>query len=190
MAVTAVFRRLEEIDPAKFASLESQGVCVIDAGGDGNICDLAKLYSELGKWVLALCDNQDAAQTALIQAEVEKLYMHQYQGFEELVLNNTTAVAKQRFAGNLDWPQWVRQNIGVDPATDIEAALAEYFKGTKGEGTLAEFLVQCEEAEIPEWIRDCCIDIKRRTGAIEPEAPADGGDDEQAADSNEAPSFI
>ena len=46
----------------------------------------------------------------------------------------------------------------------------------KGHGGLADFLVQCTEVEIPQWIRDTCVQMK----AIPPPPPAK--DDGEAGD--------
>jgi putative ATP-dependent endonuclease of OLD family len=46
-------RRLSELNPAIYSSLEALGVCVIDAGSESQIADLASLYKSLGKLSLA-----------------------------------------------------------------------------------------------------------------------------------------
>ncbi|RLB61334.1 MAG: hypothetical protein DRH08_14085 [Deltaproteobacteria bacterium] len=51
---------------------------------------MAKLYRELGKRTFAICDKQAEKQKDLIEAQVEKLLMHEEKGFEDLVLKNTT----------------------------------------------------------------------------------------------------
>jgi putative ATP-dependent endonuclease of the OLD family len=163
-SLTAVFRRLEEIDPTKYSSLESLGICTIDAGTDSQIKDLAVLYSSLGKEVYAFCDKQDDASKDGIEAVVNNLFMHDEKGFEDLVLKNTTEVAMKRFAEDLDWPDKVIQRY-PEPEKEIFKALRLYFKGKKAEKVAAEFLVQCEEDEIPEWLRNACADIK---GIFEP----------------------
>jgi putative ATP-dependent endonuclease of OLD family len=42
-------RRLSELNPATYASLEALGICIIDAGTESQIADLAGLYKGLGK---------------------------------------------------------------------------------------------------------------------------------------------
>src|SRR6202021_444015 len=51
-------RRLAELNPTTYASVEALGICVIDAGTESQIADLAKLYKALGKRTFALCDKQ------------------------------------------------------------------------------------------------------------------------------------
>src|SRR3546814_11542164 len=81
-----------------YSSLEALGICTIDAGSQNSIPDMAKLYREIGKRVFAICDKQDAANKALIEAQVDVLLMHDEKGFEDLVLKNTTEEALKRFA--------------------------------------------------------------------------------------------
>ena len=50
-AFPVVCRRLSELQPNMYRSLEAMGVCVVDAGSETNIPGMAKLYRELGKHV-------------------------------------------------------------------------------------------------------------------------------------------
>jgi putative ATP-dependent endonuclease of OLD family len=154
-----VCRKLAEMKPDTYSSLEALGICTIDAGGDGSIADLAKLYRENGKRVVAICDKQTDAKKALIEAEVEKLYMHEEHGFEDMVMKNTTEAALTRFAASFAWPPHLMTKY-PNPAANVRAALSEYFVGKKAEWGLADFLAQCAEDEIPQWLRDSCISIK------------------------------
>jgi putative ATP-dependent endonuclease of the OLD family len=152
-------RRLAELNPATYASMEALGVCVIDAGTESQIADLAGLYKRLGKRTFALCDKQsDAAKTA-IEAQVERLFMHDEKGIENLILKNTTQAALQRFAGLLTWPPHLLAKYS-DPQTQAVAALTDYFSWSKGNWGIAEFLAQCSESEIPAWLRQACIVLK------------------------------
>lgn len=154
-----VCRRLSELKPETYSSLEALGVCTIGAGGDGSIPDLAKLYKELGKRTFAICDKQTDDKKALIEAQVEKLYMHEEHGFEDMVMKNTTTAALQRFAVSFAWPPHLVAKY-PDPTVNVMAALSEYFAGKKAEWGIADFLAQCSEDEIPKWLRDCCVSIK------------------------------
>jgi putative ATP-dependent endonuclease of OLD family len=92
-----VARRLAELLPNKYSSLEALGICVIDAGTETQVADLAKLYRGLGKMTFAACDKQSVESKAAIEAQVEKLFMHGEKWFEDLVLKNTTEDALKRF---------------------------------------------------------------------------------------------
>lgn len=154
-----VCRRLTELDPDNYSSLESLGICTVDAGGDNEIPGLAELYGFLGKQVFALCDKQTADDEANIYQKVEQLFMHEEHGFEELVLKNTTDTALIRFAGIIEWPPHILA-IYPNPLDDLHPAFREYFNWSKGNWGVADFLAQCEEAEIPEWLRNACKTLK------------------------------
>lgn len=158
-AFPMVCRRLWELKPDMYRSLEALGICTIDAGGDGNIADLAKLYRDLGKRTFALCDKQTAEKESLIESQVEHLLMHSESGFEDLVLKNTTIGAMNRFAAIIDWPPHLYAKYSVQGAT-VQEALGEYFSAKKANWGIADFLAQCTEDEIPLWLREACKSLK------------------------------
>lgn len=152
-------RRLSELNAATYASIEALGICIIDAGTESQIVDLAKLYKSLGKRTFGLCDKQADPAKAAIEAQVERLFMHDEKGIEDLILKNTTHEALERFSDALDWPPHILGKY-PDPKTNLIPALKEYFGWAKGNWGVADFLGQCSEAEIPLWIRDACITLK------------------------------
>lgn len=162
-------RRLAELDPAKYASLEALGICVVDAGGEGSIPDMARLYREIGKRTFALCDLQDAAAQAQIQVQVEHMYMHNEKGIENLILKNTPQAAMERFCDLLQWPADLAAKF-PNPKADVVNALMAYFAKKKGDFGIAEYVAQCSEAEIPQWIREACMHLKELS--MLPPAPA------------------
>jgi len=174
-------RRLAELNPATYASLEVLGLCVIDAGSESQIADLAMLYRGLGKRTFAICDKQTVTTKAAIEAQVEHLFMHEEKGIEDLVLKNTTAAALERFAAVLDWPPHLLAQY-PDPKAQAAAALKAYFGGSKGNWGIAEFLGQCAEAEIPQWIREACIELRKRCDPPPVEPEADDGAPDLLAD--------
>ncbi|MGJ0454605.1 MAG: ATP-dependent nuclease [Methylocystis sp.] len=168
-------RRLAELDPNKYASLEALGICVIDAGTESQIADLAGLYKSLGKRTFGLCDKQSDANKAVIEAQVEHLFMHEEKGIEDLILKNATQAALERFASSLDWPPHLAAKY-PNPKIQAVAALSDYFGWSKGNWGIADFLAQCEEDEIPVWVRDACITLKSLCDPPAPpvkDAPAD-----------------
>jgi putative ATP-dependent endonuclease of OLD family len=154
-----VCRRLAELKPNTYSSLEALGICTIDAGGETNIPDMAKLYRDLGKRTFALCDKQEDANKTAIEGEVELLLMHGEKGFEDLVLKNTSDEALERFSAQIDWPPHLSAKY-PDPTAQPRDALSEYFSWTKANWGVADFLAQCAEAEIPDWLRDACLKLK------------------------------
>lgn len=151
-----VCRRLAELNPDMYCSLEALGICTVDAGGDTNIADLARLYRDLGKRTFALCDKQDDAQKALIEGEVETLLMHDENDFEDLVLKNTSVDALKRFGELIEWPPHLQQKYPNWEA-HLPEALNDYFSSKKADWRLADFLAQCTEEEIPQWLRNACL---------------------------------
>lgn len=152
-------RRLAELNSKKYSSLEVLGICVLDATSDSQIADLGKLYRSLGKEVYAVCDKQTDEAKAAIEAQVDKLFMHGEKGIEELVLKNTTKAAKERFCNALAWPPHLQKKY-PDPAANLDDALRDCFDWSKGNWGIADFLAQCDEAEIPEWIRKVCEELQ------------------------------
>jgi putative ATP-dependent endonuclease of the OLD family len=152
-------RRLAELKPETYSSIEALGICIVDAGGEGSIPDMAKLYKAIGKRTFALCDQQGAHARALIEAQVEHLYMHGEKGIENLVLKNTPQAAMERFSDLIQWPQDLLQQY-PNPKANIIDTLKDYFAKKKGDFGIAEYLAQCSEDEIPQWIRDACIHLK------------------------------
>jgi len=152
-------RRLAELNPTTYCSLEALGICTIDAGTDSQIADLGRLYTGLGKRVFGACDKQTPESKAAIEAEIEHLFMHEEKGFEGMVLKGTTKAAMDRFADALDWPPHLLAKF-PDPKADVETALSNYFGWSKGNWGTADFLAQCTEAEFPQWIRDACKKLK------------------------------
>jgi putative ATP-dependent endonuclease of OLD family len=150
---------LAELKPEVYSSLEALGICTIDAGGEANIPDLARLYRLLGKQTFSICDNQSDDVKALIEAEVELLLMHGEKGFESLILKNTTEVALKRFTKRIDWPPHLKAKY-ADAEAQASVALADYFGWAKANWGIADFLAQCSEAEIPQWLRDACVALR------------------------------
>lgn len=131
----------------------------MDAGGDGNIADLGKLYRDLGKAVYAVCDKQDPPTRASIEAHVDKLFMHDETDIEKLVLNNTTREAMNRFIDAVQLPPHLTAKYQTPKAQAFDV-ITSFLGWSKGNWGLAEFLSQCEVAEIPEWIRETCRELR------------------------------
>ncbi len=184
-ALPAVARRLAELRPDRYASLEALGICTVDAGGETNIPDLAELYRKLGKRVFAVCDRQSDENKAAIEDQVEEVFMHQEVGFEDLVLKNTPAVALQRFADMIKWPQHILAKY-PNPKAHLQEAFRVYFGWSKGNWGIADLLAQCTEDEIPEWIRTTCASLKHlcdpSTAQVDNQNPLDGAHPDEADD--------
>lgn len=173
IAFPAVARRLAKLRPEEFKTLESIGVCTIDAGSESKIIAMAGLYRGLGKEVICACDAQDAATTASMEAALDLVLMHGEAGFEQMVLAGTTEAAMERYIDSITWPQALQAQY-PNPKNDLANAMKTYLSKYKGEGVAADFLVQCEFDEIPQWIREACLAIQHFCAGEEdePEPPA------------------
>ena len=108
--------------------------------------------------------------------------MHSEKGFENLVLKYTTTAALERFADLVTWPQHFVAKYPI-PRDDVEAALNDYFRWSKGNWGISDFLSQCTEDEIPQWLRDCCVELRELAQPIAEEAQHAG--DDNASDTAE-----
>jgi len=131
----------------------------VDAGGENNISGICKLYRKLGKRLFAVCDKQSDANKAAIDAQVEQIFMHEEATFEDLILKDAGVAALERFSDMVDWPPPILAKY-PNPTAQIPNSLRAYFDWSKGNWGIADFLAQCTEVEIPEWILGTCASLK------------------------------
>jgi putative ATP-dependent endonuclease of OLD family len=155
----AACRKLSELNPEDYVSLEALGICTIDAGGDTNIPDLSRLYKDLNKEVYTVCDMQTEENLQKIEPHVQTIFMHNEKGFEDLILENTTTDALERFANLLVWPKYILSKY-PDPILESKEALRDYFKNKKAEWAIVDFIAQCFEPEIPDFLKNTCRELK------------------------------
>ncbi|WP_311061416.1 hypothetical protein [Pseudomonas aeruginosa] len=65
--MAAAARRLGELDPTRFKSLENLGVAIVDARGETNVAPLGAFFRSLGKTVFAVFDKQSPEALAAIK---------------------------------------------------------------------------------------------------------------------------
>lgn len=171
-AYPAAARRLHELHPEDFRSLEALGIAIVDAETDSQIAPMGEYYKQLGKTVFAVFDKQAPAQLALIFGAISYTYEATEKGFENVILNGTTEVALRRFAAqvvaNNDWPTHLIAIIPT-PATiyvDLVTNMREYFRWAKGNGAAADFLSSCTREEMPAFIVET---LKKIQLIIEPQ---------------------
>lgn len=157
-AMPAVARHLHALDPNTYSSLEALGLTIVDAGSETKVGPLGGFYRALGKTVYGLCDAQEPEVQSEISAELDELFMHDYHGFEDLVIKNTPEAAKIDFIKSIDWPPHL-SNKHPDPTATPDAALKDFFKGSKGDGAVADFLVSCSLEQVPDWIKQTCAKL-------------------------------
>ena len=157
-AFPAAARRLNELDPEHFKTLESLGVAVLDAQTDSQIAPLGAFFAELGKQVFAVFDRQTEAARTVIASVPMLTFESPEMGFEKMILTATAEPSLRRWALSLvsenRWPSHLAANR---PATamslgEIQAALTDYLKGSKGESGAADLLSQCTIDEMPTFV--------------------------------------
>lgn len=165
-------RRLNDLDPETYSSLEALGISVINAETDSQVAPLGKFYKELGKEVFAVFDQQAASSLADIETSVDHAFEAPEDNFEDVILNYTDEDALERFALSIveegDWPPHlasVKPEEGKSTDEIIEA-LEDYFSWSKGSGTAADLLAQCDIYEMPSYVVDTIEAIKE---IVEPE---------------------
>lgn len=162
----AAARRLHELHPEEFKSLEAMGIAVINAETDSQVDPLGTFYRALGKIVFAVFDQQTPNRRMEIEAAVDYPYEASEKGFEDIILNGTDESALRRYADSLvlnsEWPSHLSSKIpSVSMSSeDIKDALREYLRWAKGSGSSADLLGQCTKDEMPIFIVDALESIQ------------------------------
>lgn len=181
-AYPAAARRLAELEPQAYASLEALGIAVFNARTDSQVAGFGALFRGLGKTVFAVCDRQtDAARQAQIIASVDHAYEAPTRGFENLLLNETAEAALRRFADQLvadgEWPLHLAAEMpqAATPLDDLKNALRKYLSWSKGSGGAADLLGICTIAEMPATVKAVLTAIKSIAEPAPPAATPPGG---------------
>ncbi len=175
LAYPAAARRLAELQPDKYTSLEAMGIAVFNARTDSQIANYGNFLRNFGKIVFAVYDKQtDATQKTAIEAAVHYPFEAPAKGFEDLLLNETGEAALRRFADGLvssgSWPSHLSGSkpAAATPLVDLKAALSDYLRWGKGEGNASDLIAECTLDEMS-------ITLKTALGAIkeivDPPAP-------------------
>jgi putative ATP-dependent endonuclease of OLD family len=171
-ALPAAARRLGELDPKRFKSLENLGVAIVDARGDTNVAPLGEFFRSLGKIVFAVFDKQSPDALAAIKASADHPFESASTGFEDLVLQGVSEAALRSYATALvsasDWPPHLAAwtPTAEIPLANLQAALSSYFSWAKGGGDAGDLLASCTTVnDMPEYVRTTLAAIK---GIVEP----------------------
>lgn len=179
-ALPAAARRLGDLDPTRFKSLENLGVAIVDARGETNVAPLGAFFRSLGKVVFAVFDKQSPAALAEIVAAVDYAYESATKGFENLVLYGTSEAALRAYSATVvssgDWPPHLaaKTPTAATPLDELQGMLSQYFGWAKGGGDAGDLLASCPSvSDMPEYVR---VTLEAIKNVIEPppmEAAAD-----------------
>lgn len=180
-AVRTISRKLEELYPEKFLSLDGLGISIIDAQTDSQIAPLGEYFKALKKTTYAVFDKQEENASTQISAAVDYAYESTEKGIENVILNGAEKNALRRYALSLalskEWPSHLAQ---LTPTVamkdeDIKSSLREFFKKNKGASAIADFLDQCTKEEMPEYLVNTIEAIHRTisTHFSQPEQESD-----------------
>lgn len=174
-AFPAAAKRLRDLHPDEFRSLDSLGVAVINAETDSQIAILGAYFRSLGKTVFAVYDQQVDPQKAQIEAAVDHRFEGPGHGFEQTLLQGTAIAAVLRFAADLlvnnEWPNHLPPPvIGAVPPVLI-APMVQYLKWSKGSGAAADLLMECDRAEMPPYVVNALLAIQAICEPLPPPPP-------------------
>ncbi len=165
-AIKSASRRLHEVAPLEFRTLEALGVAVVDAESDSKIAPLGKYFKTLGKEVFAICDKQSEASRSAITVEIANLFESPEKGFENLLVKQTKEAALRRFGERLvsegEWPI----NLGNPPTSGdslatVQDCVSKYLRNAKGAGGSADLVGVCQRDEMPIFITESLSRIQQ-----------------------------
>ena len=177
-AIPTATRRLHELDPERFKTLESLGLAVINAETDSQIAPLGAYFKNLGKTVYALFDQQEAVASATITAAVDQAFESPESSFEKLILNHTAEDALRRFAKDaVDDGRWPSHLAAETPSegmdiTALKSSLGKFLKNNKGASEAANLVGLCTETELPEFLLSTIEAIRVHCVPPDPEPAA------------------
>lgn len=190
-AFPAAARRLHDLDPDRFSTLEGMGIAVFNAETDSQIAPLAGLLQDMGKEVFAVYDQQaDLAQKTLIEDAIpaHQRFESAHKGFEDLVLKETAEAALRRFAQAIvdqgEWPAHLSkcQPSATSTADEVRKALREFLRRNKASGDAADLLTECGVDEMPSFIRDSLAAITAQVSPPKAAAEEEAEEKQAAAD--------
>lgn len=160
----AVARRLSEINPKTYSSLEAMGVAVFNAESENNISFFGELFQKLGKKVFAVFDQQKKENLEKIKNNVLCPYEIPYKGIENLILQETDNKVLISFYEQLEKDNEIPINLGQVSDSknedEIKKFLDKYFKQSKASRGSAELIGLCKnESQIPKTLREIIKNI-------------------------------
>ncbi|MDA3613540.1 ATP-dependent nuclease [Polluticaenibacter yanchengensis] len=157
-AFPAVARRLHELYPEEFSTLDALGIAIIDAESDTKIAALGSHFISLNKNVLAVYDLQEPEQMTLIKSTIPNCFEAPEKGFEKVIVNGIADAALRRFGLSLVsdglWPTHLSNQSPyiTMPEQALRETILKYLTWSKGAGSAADLLGQCSKDEMPKFI--------------------------------------
>lgn len=162
---TTAARKLQSLHPDKSLSFELLGISLVNAGTDSQIPGLGEYYRMLNKTVYAVCDKQEEEAHKRIVESVDYCYEATEHGIENVVLKGIRTEILIKYGLKLvtegHWPTHLSSYCPTNNMTEKEIydSLFEYFKWSKGEGTLADLIHFCPEEDLPQFITNTIYEI-------------------------------
>ncbi|TEB09605.1 AAA family ATPase [Pelotomaculum propionicicum] len=91
-------KRLHELFPDEYTSLEGLGIAMINAETDSQVAPLGDYFRKLGKTVFAVFDKQSEESRTNIIAVIDHAFEAPEKGFENVVVNGSSETALRRYA--------------------------------------------------------------------------------------------
>ncbi len=177
-AFPAAARRLHELHPDEFKTLEALGIALVNAESDSQVAPLGEYFMKLGKIVFAVFDKQVPAQKAVIETAIPHAFEASENKFEDVILKCTAESALRRYALSLvadgEWPSHLATKTPT-AATSLNLlrdALRDYLLWSKGAGSVADLLGECSRDEMPKFIVDTLSAIQ---AVVEPAPSVEAG---------------
>jgi putative ATP-dependent endonuclease of OLD family len=154
----ACAKRLSEISPNEFKTLDALGIAIIDAETETQIAAIGGFYKKLGKEVFAVFDRQSAESLAEISANVNHTFEAQDKGFEKIILDGISIDVLKKYAEALEdsgeWPTHITPPPSLCISdNDYKVSMFKVLKSNKGSGEAAELLSSCKtKDEMPKYI--------------------------------------
>ena len=156
---SAAARRLSDLDPDTYQSLEAMGIAIFNAESENSIPTFGNFFGSLGKETFAVYDRQSkTANREAIEASVDYCFESKHKGFEGLIIKETDREILLNYVQDLldngDWPTHIKIEDDVRDMDDdwFDDALLEYLTWQKASGSCAEIVSICELDEFPETL--------------------------------------
>ncbi|QBR13147.1 ATP-dependent nuclease [Sphingobacterium sp. CZ-2] len=161
----AAARRLSELQPTKYSSLEAMGVSIFNAGSENSIPLYGDYFRKQGKIVFAVFDKQTEDALQKIVESVDRAYEIPFKGIESMLLRETDEAIITQFYKQLqidgEWPNHIKLAENEEDIESIKKALLNYFKKSKSGRGSSELIALCYETrQVPKSLRKTLANIK------------------------------